>query len=184
MQVFPYALKGLIREEIAYINQQKNSCDAISTEPDLVDPTDEIIRVLSMFLEWYLLLRRPVLDSDELQDAAEKTLLLQKTLKTTFPGKSWKFIKFHVLRHICFRIAMYGWWENVSCQSGEHCHQFFLKVLKHLTNNKVDFPLQIFTIHKRRAALVEIIKTFGGSELLFFLLVILLVFLIQKSHCR
>ena len=72
----------------------------------------------------------------------------------------WRFIKFHMLRHIPLRILMYGWWENCSCQAGEHCHKFYLKAIKHLTNNKEKWHLQIFNIHKRRQAMKEIADSF------------------------
>lgn len=51
------------------------------------------------------------------------------------------------------QIILWGWIENSSAQAGEHCHKFYLKVLKHLTNNHEDWPRQIFRIHRREQGL-------------------------------
>lgn len=65
----------------------------------------------------------------------------------------WKFIKFHSLDHLLAHIVLFGWIENSSAQAGEHCHKFYLKVLKVITNNHADWPQQIFKIHRREQGL-------------------------------
>jgi hypothetical protein len=54
-----------------------------------------------------------------------------------------------VVSHILNHILLFGWIENSSCQAGEHCHKFYIKILKRLTNNKQDWEKQIFKIHAR-----------------------------------
>lgn len=75
------------------------------------------------------------------------------------PGDStgWRIIKFHIITHMIHHILMYGWIENSSCQAGEHCHRWFLKLIKHLTNNKVDWEKQLFNIHTREETLQSIL---------------------------
>lgn len=66
-----------------------------------------------------------------------------------------------MLRHIINHIIKFGWIENSSCQAGEHCHKFFLKLLKRLTNNKEEWQKQIFKIHAKDQALYNIIAELG-----------------------
>ena len=72
-------------------------------------------------------------------------------------AKGWCFMKFHIMLHILFVILVFGWIENTSCQAGEHCHKFYLKVIKHLTNNQEEWEKQIFKIHSREQGLQHII---------------------------
>jgi hypothetical protein len=73
----------------------------------------------------------------------------------------WRFLKFHMLKHIIHHIILFGWWENCSCQVGESCHKFWLKLLKSLTNNKVDWEQTIFKIHRREQSLRHILAEIG-----------------------
>jgi hypothetical protein len=75
---------------------------------------------------------------------------------------AWKFIKFHTLRHIVHHIILFGWWENCSCQVGECCHKFYLKLIKRLTNNKEDWQKQVFNTHTKDQALRLIIGELGN----------------------
>lgn len=79
----------------------------------------------------------------------------------TGEGLAWKFVKFHMIRHIINHIILFGWIENSSCQAGEHNHKFYLKLLRRLTNNHEDWPKQIFNIHAKEQALQNIIGEIG-----------------------
>ena len=76
-----------------------------------------------------------------------------------WPGEKagWKFIKFHALDHLMAQIILWGWVENSSAQAGEHCHKFYLKILKGLTNGHPDWPKQIFKVHRREQGLRHIL---------------------------
>ena len=73
-------------------------------------------------------------------------------------SSAWRFYKFHVISHLVYIICVCGWIENSSCQAGEHCHKFYLKLIKRLTNNHVDWEKQIFNIHNREQGLQTIIS--------------------------
>ena len=81
-------MKGLVVEEVAKINHVKNNSLRWSAEKDIEDPTDKMIIVLDLFMNWYGVFRQPLMDIDQLYNAAEKTVHLQETLKLIFPKKS------------------------------------------------------------------------------------------------
>ena len=87
-QALPFALKGLIKEEIDTINKCKARMPQFKDEPDVDDPTDTILYVLCLFNDWYGIFRQPMLDTEQLYDAAKKTVHLQEVLKKVFPNKS------------------------------------------------------------------------------------------------
>ncbi len=76
---------------------------------------------------------------------------------TAGEGLAWQFVKYHMLRHLINHILLFGWIENSSCQAGEHCHKFYLKLIKRLTNNKEDWERQVFNVHTRDQAIQNII---------------------------
>jgi hypothetical protein len=84
---------------------------------------------------------------------------------------AWKFIKFHSLDHLMAHITMFGWIENSSAQAGEHCHKFYLKVLKVLTNNHESWPRQIFKIHRREQGLRHLLGELRKKSPLEFIVV-------------
>lgn len=73
----------------------------------------------------------------------------------------WAFIKFHLLTHVLHPLLEYGWLENISCQAGEHCLKFYIKLIKKLTNNKEDWQKQVFKIHQRENNLGTILSEIG-----------------------
>jgi hypothetical protein len=60
-----------------------------------------------------------------------------------------------MIHHVLF----FGWIENSSCQAGEHCHRWFIKLLKHLTNNKEGWEKQLFNVHTREETLQSILAS-------------------------
>ncbi len=165
LQALPFLFKEFITEEVAEINRKlkENGLDYLAP---VEDPSDSIQLVMNYFNDWYNHLRQPIASTQDLEEIAEKTFKFQQVLKLMFPTKSgmpdlylvsavvlhcpdlgclqagercaWRIIKFHILQHIPHHILLFGWIENSSCQAGEHCHRFYIKLIKKLTNNKVD----------------------------------------------
>ena len=75
--------------------------------------------------------------------------------------KAWKIIKYHMMTHVVSCIPKFGWWENCSCQAGEHCHKFYIKLIKKLTNNKGEWEKQVFKVHARDEGLKKILAELG-----------------------
>ena len=66
---------------------------------------------------------------------------MMESLKETFPEKggeasTWKFGKFHNVKHVPLWIIFLGWIEIFSGQSGERGHRELLKSLAHCVNNR------------------------------------------------
>ena len=81
--------------------------------------------------------------------------------------KAWAVLKFHILSHIVSCIVDYGWWENCSCQAGEHCHKFYIKIIRRLTNNKGGWERQVFKVHARDEGLKKIIAEIGLTHYMY-----------------
>ena len=76
-------------------------------------------------------------------------------------AQAWKIIKFHMLKHLIHHIIMFGWIENTSCQAGEHCHKFYIKLIKTLTNNKENWQEQVFRFHAKSQGVQTILAEIG-----------------------
>ena len=79
-------------------------------------------------------------------------------------------------------LLLYGWIENSSCQAGEHCHRWFLKLIKHLTNNKVEWEKQLFNVHTREETLQAILASVSKC-LVYVLVYAVYVVVYSVYHC-
>ena len=192
IQTLPFMLKNFLSEEVAIINNHLHEVGA--HEEVVTDPSNAMTFVLCSFLQWYNMVRQPIISTEALKIVANQTYNLLNIFKTIFPQKAglkclctpvyscvqlelivhscvllctilctcwnwysawaggsqgWRIIKFHMISHILNHMILFGWIENSSCQAGEHCHKFYIKILKRLTNNKQDWEKQIFKIHAR-----------------------------------
>jgi ribosomal protein L17 len=66
-----------------------------------------------------------------------------------------------MVKHLIHHILMFGWIENTSCQAGEHCHKFYIKLIKRLTNNKENWQRQVFRFHAKSQAVQNILAEIG-----------------------
>ncbi len=87
-QSLPFFLNGLISEKVALIN--KRMVENEVPFPPVQDPTDCILHVLNLQLDWYNHLRQPSYSASEIFDISIKTYQFQKALKLVFPRKSGK----------------------------------------------------------------------------------------------
>jgi hypothetical protein len=82
----PFLLKDLIKDEVLEINGILQANGA-PVKP-VFDPTNSILKVLNVFMDWYNHLRQPMLTTDDLKELARKTDTLQRACKIVFPDKS------------------------------------------------------------------------------------------------
>jgi hypothetical protein len=82
-------LKGFLHDEVTEINQilLENSAEC----PLLNDPTNEIIAVLELFLDWYNHVRQPMKSTEDLDAILLETAELMSMLIQVFPDKSGTF---------------------------------------------------------------------------------------------
>ncbi len=87
-QLLPFLLKDWVKKEVATINETLKANEA--NQPKVQDPTNSIMLVCNVFLDWYNFSREPLRCSTDLRKVAKKTKNFQLALKTMFPKKSGK----------------------------------------------------------------------------------------------
>jgi hypothetical protein len=135
--------------------------------PIPVDPVDDILEALNVFMDWYILARDPSLPISDLERLAEMGDALMEALKRVFPERSgdvagWNFGKFHAIVHVTLTILLYGWSENTSGNWGEHGQTVLLKRIGGLTNGKAIF-MQFLRWHERSDHLQELLAETGDT---------------------
>jgi len=136
-----------------------------ATEP--VDPVQDILCALNVFMDWYILARDPnptISDLERLTDLGDE---LMEELKRVFPERSrtvshWRFGKFHAVLHVVLVILLFGWSENTSGNWGEHSQTVLLKRIAGLTNGK-DIFMQFLKWHERSDHLQELLARTGDK---------------------
>ena len=105
-----------------------------------IDPVDDILKALNVFMDWYILAREPNLTISDLERLTELGDELMEELKRVFPERTggvahWRFGKFHAVVHVVLVIILFGWSENTSGNWGEHGQTVLLKRIAGLTNH-------------------------------------------------
>ena len=162
MLALPFVLRGLILSVITDISsriEQSVPGDRLHDVPPPVDPTNSILEVLHLFMEWYLTVRAPEIVIDRVVESQAMAVELVESLKRVFPerdGKEsgWKLGKCHDVMHVAQIIVLFGWTHNTSGDWGEHGHKELLKCLVGLINNK-DIFLQFARWHYKSGALQQ-----------------------------
>ncbi len=103
MQAMPFLLKDVLKQEVMEINSILTA-NMAPVKP-VFDPTNAILRVLNLYLDWYNHLRQPMLTTDDLKQLAQKTYALQRACKIVFPGKSGECMSQCMLNHPCVEIV-------------------------------------------------------------------------------
>jgi hypothetical protein len=86
IQTLPFMLKNFLSEEVAFINNQLQENGA--HDQLVTDPSDAITFVLCCFLNWYNMIRQPILSTEDLTRLAKQTYNLLNVLKKMFPQKA------------------------------------------------------------------------------------------------
>ena len=98
LQALPYCLKDLIKEDLHLLNQRKAKRHDLDGEPDVQDPSNDILHVLNSFQTWYNHIRQPKTTSKDVEQIVKETYDMKKLLMQTFPKKSGEFSYFCVVR--------------------------------------------------------------------------------------
>ena len=88
VQTFIFVLKDLIRDEVALVNEKKNSCPSAADLPDLEDPSEVYMALLATFLNWFSTIRQCFVSARRLFDAADRICKALQGWKTIFPSKT------------------------------------------------------------------------------------------------
>ena len=123
----------------------------------IVDPSDEIIKVLLAALRWDMQQRRFGLTAVGLVKLHALSVELLDLLKENMPDRTggaegWNFEKAHSILHKVRDILLFGWSENFGHQGPEHGHIDNCKKLANCTNNK-DVYLTVLRAHAREGHL-------------------------------
>jgi hypothetical protein len=107
----------------------------------IVDPSDEIIKVLLAALRWDMQQRRFGLTAVGLDKLHALSVELLDLLKENMPyrtggAEGWNFEKAYNILHKVRDILLFGWSENFCHQGPEHGHIDNCKKLANCTNNK------------------------------------------------
>ena len=130
-----------------------------------VDPVDDILGVLNVFMDWYILARDPNPTISDLERLTELGDKLMEELKRVFPERTggvahWRFGKFHAVVHVVLVIVLFGWSENTSGNWGEHGQTVLLKRIAGLTNGRAIF-MQFLRWHERSDHLQDFLAETG-----------------------
>ena len=132
-----------------------------------VDPVDDILKALNVFMDWYILARDPNPTISDLERLTELGDELMEELKRVFPERTggvahWRFGKFHAVVHVVLVIILFGWSENTSGNWGEHGQTVLLKRIAGLTNGKKIF-MQFLRWHERADHLQDFLAETGDK---------------------
>ena len=171
MLAFPFVLRGLISSVIEDISSRIASSvpgDRLYGQNLPLDPTDSILEVHHVFMEWFLTIRMPDIALDCVVESQRMAEELIECLKRVFPDRGgkelcWKLGKCHDVLHVAGNIALFGWTHNTSGDWGEHGHQELLKCLAGLINNK-DIFLQFARWHEKAGLLQRESDLHSDSE--------------------
>jgi hypothetical protein len=122
MLVLPFVLRGLISSVITDISfriEQSVPGNRLHGVAPPLDPTNSILEALHSFMVWFLTIRMPEINIDQVVESQRLAEELIECLKRVFPDRDgeesgWKIGKCHDVLHVAQNIVLFGWMQNTS----------------------------------------------------------------------